>query len=49
MPWAQTGATHYYTQLDLPDKGLAIKGLAVCSMAKNYDLSDGVLHQGKVP
>ncbi len=30
MPWHQTGATHYYTQLGLPDKGHAIKGLVVC-------------------
>ncbi len=30
MPWPQTGTTHYYAQLELPDKGLAIKGLIVC-------------------
>ncbi len=27
MPWPQTGATLYHTQLGLPDKGCAIKGL----------------------
>ena len=26
----QTGATHYYAQLRLPDKGCVIKGLIVC-------------------
>ena len=31
----QTGATHYHTQLGLPDKGRAIKGLVVCN---NWDL-----------
>ncbi len=35
MPWSQTGATQYQTQLGLPDKSLAIKGLVVC---KNWDL-----------
>ncbi len=35
MPWPQTGATHYYAQLGLPDKGRAIKGLVVCN---NWDL-----------
>ena len=30
MPWPQTGATHYLAQLELPDKGRAIKGLVVC-------------------
>ncbi len=29
MPWPQTGATHYYTQLGRPDKGLPIKWLVV--------------------
>ncbi len=35
MPWTQTGATQYYAQLRLPDKGQAIKGLFVCN---NSDL-----------
>ncbi len=35
MPWPQTGATQYHTQLGLPDKDCAIKGLDVCS---NWDL-----------
>ena len=30
MPWLQTGATHYYIQLRLPDKDRAIKGFLVC-------------------
>ena len=30
MPWPQTGATNYHAQLELPDKGSAIKGLDVC-------------------
>ena len=31
MPWPyKTGATHYQTQLGLPDKGRIIKGLFVC-------------------
>ncbi len=29
MPWPQTGATQYHVQSGLPDKGRAIKGLAV--------------------
>ncbi len=35
MPWSQTGATQYHAQLELPEKGLAIKGLVVCN---NWDL-----------
>ncbi len=31
MPWPQTGAIQYHAQLGLPDKGHAIKGLAVCN------------------
>ena len=31
MPWPQTGATQYHTQLGLPEKGHAIKGLVVCN------------------
>ena len=30
MPWHQTGATQYHLQLELPDKGRAIKGWVVC-------------------
>ena len=30
IPWPQTGETQYYAQLELPDKGHAIKGLVVC-------------------
>ncbi len=29
MSWFQTGATHYYAQLGLQEKGRAIKGLVV--------------------
>ncbi len=31
MPWPQTGATQYHTQLTIPDKGRAIKVLVVCN------------------
>ncbi len=27
MPLSKTGATHYYAELGLPEKGRAIKGL----------------------
>ena len=30
MPWPQTGATHYHAQLELPNKGRAIKGSFAC-------------------
>ena len=30
MPWHKTGATYYYAQLGLPDKGSAIKELVDC-------------------
>ncbi len=30
MPWPPTGATHYHAQLELPDKGRAIKGSVAC-------------------
>ncbi len=30
MPLSKTGATHYNTQLELPDKGRAIKKLVFC-------------------
>ena len=32
MPWPKTGATQYHAQLELPDKGRAIKGLVVCNI-----------------
>ncbi len=32
MPWPKTGAIHYYAQLELPDKGYAIKWLVVCNI-----------------
>ncbi len=35
MPWPHSGATQYYAQLGLPDKGQAINGLVVCN---NWDL-----------
>ncbi len=35
MPWPQTGATKYHSQLRLPDKGCAIKELVV---SNNRDL-----------
>ena len=31
MPWTQTGTTWYHAQLELPDKGRAIKALVVCN------------------
>ena len=31
MHWPQTSATQYHAQLELPDKGPAIKGLVVCN------------------
>ena len=30
MPCLKSGATHYDAQLELPDNGLAIKGLVAC-------------------
>ena len=30
--WPQTSATPYHSQLRLPDKGRAIKGLVVCNV-----------------
>ena len=52
MPWPETGATHYHAQLELQDKGRAIKGMVVCyvvtSMAKIYDLLDGSLDKCKL-
>ncbi len=30
IPWSQTGALRYHAQLELPDKGRAIKLLVVC-------------------
>ncbi len=35
MPRLQTGATQYHSQLGLPDKGRAIKGLVV---SNHWDL-----------
>ena len=34
MPWPKTGATQYHanSQLELSDKGSAIKGLVVCNI-----------------
>ena len=43
MPWPQTGATQYHAQLQLPDKGRAIKGLVVCY---NWDLEPLDLFNG---
>ncbi len=43
MPWPQTGATQYHTQLGLPDKGRAIKGLVV---SNNWDLEPQDLLNG---
>ena len=44
MPWPQTGATQYHTQLGLPDKGCAIKERAVCNNwdVKPLDLLNGL-------
>ena len=30
MPWPKAGATQYHTELGLPDKSRASKGLVVC-------------------
>ena len=44
MPWPKTGATQYHTQLVLPDKGRAIKGLVVCNRwdLEPWDLLNGL-------
>ena len=39
MPWPQTEASQYHTQLGLPDKGRAIKGL--CDLL-HLDLLNGL-------
>ena len=38
MPWLKTGGTHFYVQLGLSDKSIAIKGLDVSdfSTSKRY-------------
>ena len=41
MPWPQTGATHYHAQLELSDKGSAIKGLFVCYEVVRIHEGDG--------
>ncbi len=43
MHWPKTGATQYYAQLGLPDKGCIIKGLVVCN---NRDLDPLDLQNG---
>ena len=35
MPCPKASATQYHAQLELPDKGRAIKGLVVCN---NWDI-----------
>ncbi len=44
MPWPKTGATQYHAQLELPDKGRAIKGLVVCNILdlEPWDLLNGL-------
>ena len=44
MPWHQTVATQYHTQLGLQDKGRAIKGLVVCNnwFLEPLDLLNGL-------
>ena len=44
MPCFKTGATQYYAQLGLPDKGRAIKGLVVCNSwdLESLDLLNGL-------
>ena len=44
MPWPKPGATFYFEQLGLPDKGRALKGLVVCNSwdLKPYDLLNGL-------
>ncbi len=37
MPWPQTGATQCHAQLELPDKGRAIKGFLAFVPAKRSD------------
>ena len=43
MTWSKTEATHYHAQLELPDKGCAIRGLVVCN---NWDLEPLDLRNG---
>ena len=43
MPWPKTGATNYFAQLVLSDKGRAIKELVVCY---NRDLESLDLQNG---
>ncbi len=44
MPWPKTGATQYHAQLGLPEKGRAIKWLAVCNSwdLEPWDLLNGL-------
>ncbi len=44
MSWHKTGATHYHAQLELPDKGRAIKGLVVWNSwyLEPWDLLNGL-------
>ena len=42
MPCPQTGATQYYTQSGLTDKGCAIKGLVVCFVVWLGSMSYGM-------
>ena len=43
MSWPKTGGTQYHAQLELPEKGLANKGLVVCN---NWDLEPLDLQNG---
>ncbi len=45
MPWPKKGATQYHAQLELLDKGRAIKGLVVYT---NWDLESLDLLNGLV-
>ncbi len=43
IPWPQTGETQYHAQLELWDKGRALKGLVVCNnwVLEPLDLLNG--------
>ncbi len=47
MSLPQTGAKNFHAQLELPDKGRAIKGLG-SSIARNNNLRDGSMDNRRV-
>ncbi len=46
MPWPKAGATQFHAQLELPEKGSAIKGSDICN---NFDLEPMDLQNGPSP